>query len=127
VTDEFDDNDQQDEESGEDMVAVQARIDALQAELQALSLEKLMVLTRRKLIEQLTIKVELGMASHQEQAILRNLLKDNGMTLVPVNDPEYEKSREEAVAQGKDAPSDGGGLFAGLPSFDDDEEGDYIQ
>lgn len=126
MTDEFD-NDQQDEESGEDMAAVQARIDALQAELQALSLEKLMVLTRRKLIEQLTIKVELGMASHQEQAILRNLLKDNGMTLVPVNDPEYEKSREEAVAQGNDAPSDGGGLFAGLPSFDDDEEGDYIQ
>ena len=127
MTDEFDDNDQQDEESGEDMAAVQARIDALQAELQALSLEKLMVLTRRKLIEQLTIKVELGMASHQEQAILRNLLKDNGMTLVPVNDPEYEKSREEAVAQGNDAQSDGGGLFAGLPSFDDDEEGEYIQ
>lgn len=63
---------------------MQARI----AAISKLSTADILRLTHKKMLEGLLLKVELGEATHQELAILRNLLKDNGMILgVPPVDP----------------------------------------
>lgn len=46
-----------------------------------LSLEDVVRASHASLLRRLTAKVELGTATHQQMAILRNLLRDNGMTM----------------------------------------------
>lgn len=49
--------------------------------LMGLSLEDILREGQKALFADLVSKVRSGQASHQEKAILRNLLKDNGLTL----------------------------------------------
>lgn len=71
-------------------------------ELMGMSLEDILREGQKALFARLVTRCRAGVASHQEMAILRNVLKDNGLTLgippedhaaprpAPVDLPEYE-------------------------------------
>lgn len=59
----------------------QALVQAEIANLSNISLEEVLRAGHEDLLRLLVAKVRAGIASHQEQAILRNILRDNGMTL----------------------------------------------
>lgn len=54
---------------------------AAKAELEGLSLKEVLEQGQVELLRGLVAKVKAGTASHQEAAILRNLLRDNGMVM----------------------------------------------
>jgi hypothetical protein len=61
-----------------------AEEDAVRDELKKLegfSLQQLLQAGQEALVRRLVALVNAGIASHQEQAILRNILKDNGMVM----------------------------------------------
>jgi hypothetical protein len=63
------------------------------SDLEGMTLEEVLRAGQKAIFVQLVGVVRSGKASHQELAILRNLLKDNGLTLgIP---PATEDSREE--------------------------------
>lgn len=62
-------------------VDVQALVAAEIENLSKMSLEEVLRAGHEDLLRLLVAKVRSGTASHQEQAILRNILRDNGMTL----------------------------------------------
>jgi hypothetical protein len=58
------------------------------AAVSKLSVQDILRLAHKKLMENLLVKLELGTITHQEMATLRNVMKDNGMILgVPPVDP----------------------------------------
>lgn len=69
-------------------------------QLKAMEFSELLEIARREMIEDLMVRVRLGLASHQDLAVLRNLLKDNGMTMVPIKDRDYESEREGSEGLG---------------------------
>lgn len=71
--------DDEDEFDGKNSPDSQSKID----ELQGLSEEELGRRARKAQLVDLLAKLELGILSHQEHAVLRNLLKDNGLNLMP--------------------------------------------
>lgn len=77
-------------------------------ELEGLSMEDLLKRSQKKQLVDLLAKLEAGLISHQENAILRNLLRDNGMVVGAVG-----------------RPPEGGGMGEAsgpaLPSYDDPE------
>lgn len=58
------------------------------AELKGLSEEDILKRARKAQLMDLLAKLELGMLSHQEHAVLRNLIRDNGLTLTPYPPPD---------------------------------------
>lgn len=90
----------------EDLDAIEAQ--ALQEQRQAalqLSPDEILRKAHKALLADLLAKAELGVMTHQEQAILRNMLRDNGMVMGVAPEgmqPGVEKPRE-------------------LPTFDDGE------
>jgi len=79
------------------------------SDLEGKSVEEVLKEGQRQLFIQLVGRVRAGEANHQEMAILRNLLKDNGLTLgIP----------QEAPAE-QSEPLD-------LPEFDDPEYHDNV-
>lgn len=91
----------------EDLDALEAQ--QLQEQRQALNQLPAEEIIRRAhfgLLRELLAKLEVGSISHQEMAILRNMLRDNGMVLgvAPAD-----------MKPGVETPRD-------LPSFDDDED-----
>lgn len=80
---------------------------ALYAELDGKTVQEILQEGQKALFVDLVVKVRSGKASHQEKAILRNILRDNGFMLgIPSETPEEAKKRE--------APAD-------LPDFDTPE------
>ena len=76
--------------------------------LEGLSMEDLLKRSQKKQLVDLLAKLEAGLISHQENAILRNLLRDNGMVMGAVpRPPEAGGMRETS------GPS--------LPTYDDPE------
>lgn len=87
----------------------EAELEADFQELMGMSLEDILREGQKALFARLVTRCRAGMASHQEMAILRNVLKDNGLTLgIPP---------EEGSASQRQAPVD-------LPEF---EKPDYMQ
>lgn len=70
-------------------------------------LEDLLEDAHKALIVDLLAKLKSGQASHQELAILRNLLRDNGLVIAPKDDETERRDRERPPAD--------------LPSFDPPE------
>jgi hypothetical protein len=66
-------------------------------ELEGKSLNDLLTLAQKKLVVDLLAKLEAGQASHQELAILRNLLRDNGLVMAP-RSPEAEEADQKREA-----------------------------
>lgn len=60
---------------------------AAEKELAGLDVKELLALGQEILLRQLLVRVKAGTASHQEQAILRNMLRDSGMVLKLDNEP----------------------------------------
>lgn len=71
-------------------------------ELDGFSLEQVIQAGHEAVLRRLVAKVKAGTASHQEMAILRNLLRDNGMVLATPPGTDLPKP---------EAPAD-------LPTFD---------
>lgn len=68
---------------------------ALFAELEGKSVQEILMEGQKALFIDLVVKVRSGRANHQEKAILRNILRDNGLTLgIPSETPEEAKKRE---------------------------------
>lgn len=64
--------------------------------LMGLSVEDILREGQKALFADLVGKVRAGEANHQEKAILRNILKDNGLTLgIPPEAPAQSKSPED--------------------------------
>ncbi|MEW6121303.1 MAG: hypothetical protein AB1698_01720 [Pseudomonadota bacterium] len=76
-------------------------------ELEGLALEDILKRAQKKQMVDLMAKLMAGVISHQEQAILRNILRDNGMILGALG------ARPAAVTEGTDP----GGVP--LPEFED--------
>ncbi len=61
-------------------------------EVQEMDLQALLREGQKALLVSLVSKLRKGIATHQEQAILRNMLRDNGMMLPPASTaPEAEE------------------------------------
>jgi hypothetical protein len=85
------------------------------AELEGKTVQEILLEGQKALFIELVVKCRSGSASHQELAILRNVLKDNGLTLgIP---PETVQAAEHRAQREAKAPLD-------LPSFDTP---DYMQ
>lgn len=70
------------DEMNPDAEAGDAAIEAAEYDdLMGLTVEEILKEGQKALFARLVGKVRSGLASHQEAAILRNILKDNGMTL----------------------------------------------
>lgn len=68
--------------------APEAETDAEFLRLMGLSVEEILREGQKALFANLVGKVRSGKANHQEKAILRNILKDNGLTLgIPPEQP----------------------------------------
>lgn len=67
-------------------------------ELEGKSLNDLLTLAQKKLVVDLLAKLEAGQASHQELAILRNLLRDNGLVMAPRTPEQEEADRMREAA-----------------------------
>jgi hypothetical protein len=90
-------------------------LSALYAELEGKTVQEILQEGQKALFIDLVVKCRSGAASHQELAILRNVLKDNGLTLgIP---PETVQAAEQRAQREAKAPLD-------LPSFD---VPDYMQ
>lgn len=63
-------------------------------ELLLLPLDELLKKAHKVIVVTLLAKVELGRANHQELAVLRNLLRDNGLMMAP---PTPEQERRDAA------------------------------
>lgn len=68
---------------------------------------------RNKLLVTLIARLEAGMASHQEMAVLRQVLRDGGLTMV---DPPNMKTIEHMPVKGVEKPK------VMLPIFAEDDE-----
>lgn len=69
---------------------------SLYAELEGKSVQDILRDGQKHLFIDLVVSVRMGTASHNEKAILRNLLKDNGLTLgiPPEKGPGYSEPAE---------------------------------
>jgi len=85
--------------------------------LMGLTLDEILQQGQKALFASLVSKVRNGAASHQEAAILRNILKDNGLTLgiAPEGFGEKKQSDSQAVAT---HPLD-------IPTFEEPEYGPH--
>lgn len=72
-------NDDYNEDSAEDIEEAAEQEDF--EGLRGLDVQEILRIGQKDLFARLVSKVRSGRASHQESAILRNLLKDNGLTL----------------------------------------------
>jgi hypothetical protein len=62
------------------------------SDLMGLDVQEILRTGQKALFANLVGKVRLGMANHQELAILRNILKDNGLVLgIPPEDSDGER------------------------------------
>lgn len=73
-------------------------------ELEAMPLEEIMKEARKRLFVFLTNAVCKGMATPQEMAVLRALLKDNGMVMGDVSDGAGEQSNPKKADRPLDLP-----------------------
>lgn len=67
----------------------------LLATLRIKDVGQLLVEAHRSLLIELLVKLQTNKATHQELAILRNLLRDNGMILAPMRTIEQERRDAE--------------------------------
>lgn len=83
--------------------------------LKGMGVKEMLEEARKQLVMQLLLKVKAGDASASELAVLRNLLRDNGMILGFTDTPSGETEAEQ-----------GGGLVSPvgfqLPDLEDDDE-----
>ncbi len=59
--------------------------EGIDPEVQGMDLQALLREGQKALLVSLVSKLRKGVATHQEQAILRNMLRDNGMMLPPTS------------------------------------------
>lgn len=76
-------------------------------ELMRMDLEEILKLGQKRIIATLVALAEQGQMSHQEIAVFRNFLRDNGVVMTP-------KTDEQEAADKARPPAD-------LPEFGDDE------
>lgn len=67
-------------------------------ELRIKDVAELVRAAHKELLVDLLAKLQAGVASHQEKAILRNLLRDNGMVIAPRSFGQTEEDRQRPVA-----------------------------
>ena len=73
--------------------ADEAATAALYAELEGKSVQDILREGQKALFVDLVVKARSGKASHQELAILRNVLKDNGLVLgIPPEEPQAQRA-----------------------------------
>jgi hypothetical protein len=96
-------------------------------ELQELSTEALLERAHKAQLVDLVAKLEAGVLSHQEHAVLARLLKDNGMNLLEGLRPKTIEGKAQEVLPptsqvegGQEAPRP-----LALPVFNDEEDNNY--
>lgn len=67
-------------------------------ELQELPDEEILKRARKAQLIDLLAKLELGQLSHQEHAVLRNLIRDNGLNLTPFPPPDDANGQADTQA-----------------------------
>jgi hypothetical protein len=89
----------QDDNEGQDL-------SPLIAELEGKSVQEILEEGKKALFIDLVVRVRANCASHQEKAILRNILKDAGMLVIGIS-PELASEAERTPAQSLDLPEFG--------------------
>ena len=98
-------------EEGSEEEGNSAALQAFLAKLGGMNIEGVLQAGHQAMLRLLVAKVALGDATHQEMAVLRNMLRDNGMVLGKVIDGQAIKPSE--------LPNDHDDLIAELPAPSD--------